>query len=331
MPGGTAGANAADVWSNSVLTYDSLWLRPDAALLSDSLSLLHMDAESAGMVPAGALSALGRATSRSGPDPGYTAAVSYNPNNEFVPGFMPAWAFDGTAFAGATQQAKALESKGTRWAASFTFNASSLASTVSWAPYTLDGSPTLRLPPGMQPTDPLAWPGRHFLDVSASDLGRSHRVDLVPGVTTFRCDARGFFFGPLGPTAKWFNASAWAGPFPATPAATSRANQYFAARSGFLPTVPQAVAAMYSPTVRFWLRPQAYADLKIWWQNVTTGGTRRLDVLAWSVKKGDATTGNISFSDTARRVTITPPGGRWYRVAQVQAAVAPTVFLAGLG
>ena len=36
-----------------MLTYDSLWLRPDAALLSDSLSLLHMDAESAGMVPAG--------------------------------------------------------------------------------------------------------------------------------------------------------------------------------------------------------------------------------------------------------------------------------------
>lgn len=71
------------------------------------------------------------------------------------------------------------------------------APACSWAPYTLDGSPTLRLPPGMQPTDPLAWPGRHFLDVSASDLGRSHRVDLVPGVTTFRCDARGFFFGAL--------------------------------------------------------------------------------------------------------------------------------------
>ena len=72
--------------------------------------------------------------------------------------------------------------------------------------------------------------------------------------------------GQLGPAAKWWNASAFAGPFPATPAAQAVAAQFFGAPAGVLPALPQAVVALFSPRIRFQLRAAAYAEFKQRWQ-----------------------------------------------------------------
>ncbi len=80
--------------------------------------------------------------------------------------------------------------------------------------------------------------------------------------------------GPVGPDAKWFNASVWDGPFPTTAAAASKAKSYFAAGTGYLPTVPKAVAVVYSPKIRFWMQQQAYTNLKTWWQVCAATGDR---------------------------------------------------------
>ena len=72
--------------------------------------------------------------------------------------------------------------------------------------------------------------------------------------------------GRVGPAAKWWNASAFAGPFPATQAAQAAATQYFGAPEGVLPALPQAVVALHSPRIRFQLRAAAYAEFKQRWQ-----------------------------------------------------------------
>ena len=41
-------------------------------------------------------------------------------------------------------------------------------------------------------------------------------------------------------------------------------------------------------------------------------------------------TGTVVLDDAARSVTATPPAGFWYRVGQVQVAVALEFFLGGL-
>ena len=55
--------------------------------------------------PAAASAALGRAVKRGTSDPGYNVAVTYNPNNGFLPAYMPAFAFEGAALTQATQEA----------------------------------------------------------------------------------------------------------------------------------------------------------------------------------------------------------------------------------
>jgi hypothetical protein len=75
-----------------------------------------------------------------------------------------------------------------------------------------------------------------------------------------------FLAGRVGPAVKWWNASAFAGPFPATLAAQATAAQYFGAPEGVLPALPQAVVALHSPRIRFQLRVAAYAEFKQTWQ-----------------------------------------------------------------
>lgn len=68
--------------------------------------------------------------------------------------------------------------------------------------------------------------------------------------------------GQLGTSSTWFNASAFAGLKPSD----GNVSLLLAARSGELPTLPQAVVAMFSPCIQFQLTPTAYADLKSQWQ-----------------------------------------------------------------
>lgn len=333
VPGSLRATDAADIWANTLMAYDPLWLRPQRSLLSDTFIGLLAPAKAAKLVPAAALSALARATNRNSnyADPGYTVMVRVNPNNEFVPITSPAWAFSSSAFANETQRAKARMADPQAWATTFTLTAAQLARNrrVDWSHYTLDGAASLSPPPGVLPSDPLAWPAQHLLDLTASDVGITTRIDLAPALASLTVQSKGFFYGVLRPAPAWWSAS-WAGPFPGTAAARNTARQYFAAPAGTCVTTPWTVAAMYSPRVVAALQPAAYADFKARWNNVTAGGQRRLDVLAWSVLKGDANTGSVALDDATSSIIVTPKPDRWYRVAQVQTVVAPSVFLGSL-
>ena len=72
--------------------------------------------------------------------------------------------------------------------------------------------------------------------------------------------------GQLAPAAKWWNASAYAGPFPATQAAQKVAARYFAAQWGLMPTLPQAILAVYMPRIRITFTGAAYTNLTASWQ-----------------------------------------------------------------
>ena len=72
--------------------------------------------------------------------------------------------------------------------------------------------------------------------------------------------------GQLGPAAKWWNASAYAGAFPATPAAQAVAARHFAAQWGLMPTLPQAIMAVYAPRIRLTFTDAAYTNLTAAWQ-----------------------------------------------------------------
>lgn len=50
-------------------------------------------------------------------------------------------------------------------------------------------------------------------------------------------------------------------------------------------------------------------------QNVTAGGQRRLDVLAWSVLKGDANTGSVALDDATSR-WLQRAGRAWLRAGR---------------
>ncbi|KAL4438532.1 hypothetical protein ABPG77_000180 [Micractinium sp. CCAP 211/92] len=332
VAGSLRSIDAADIWANTLQAYDPLWLRPQRALLSDTLRLLRGQAAAAKLVPPAALSVLARATNRDFADPGWNVMVNVNPNNEFVPILSPAWAFDSATFTSETQQAKARMADPQAWATTLTLTAAQLVRNrrVDWSLYTLDGAASLSPPPGVLPTDPLAWPAQHLLDLTASDVGITTRYDLAPALASLTVQSKGFFYGVLRPGPAWWSA-AWAGPFPNTTAAARKAaQQYFAAPSGDCVTTPWSVAAMYSPRLLAVLQPAAYADFKARWNNVTTGGQRRLDVLAWSVLKDDASTGSVALDDATSSITVTPAPGRWYRVAQVQTVVSPSVFLGSL-
>lgn len=45
----------ADIWANTLMAYDQLWLRPQRTLLSDTLIRLQQPAAAAKLVPAGAV------------------------------------------------------------------------------------------------------------------------------------------------------------------------------------------------------------------------------------------------------------------------------------
>ena len=171
--------------------------------------------------------------------------------------------------------------------------------------------------------------------------------------------------GRLG-TGTWFNASA----FGALGPSDGNVSQLLAAVTGELATLPSAVVALFSPSIEVQLTPGAYAAFKSNWlvggqrptatcalgawarlpgesgaghspqpsvttfhacvQGASVGGVRRLDVIAWSINKGDSSTGTVVLNDSSWRVTAEPPEGTWHRVAQVQHAVAPAAFRSGL-
>ena len=43
----------ADIWANTLVQYDPLWLRPQRALLSDMLSDMQQSAQAAALAPPG--------------------------------------------------------------------------------------------------------------------------------------------------------------------------------------------------------------------------------------------------------------------------------------
>lgn len=65
----------------------------------------------------------------------------------------------------------------------------------SWSRYTLDGAASLSPPPGVPPSDPLAWPAQHLLDLTASDVGITTRYDLAPALASLTVQSKGFFYG----------------------------------------------------------------------------------------------------------------------------------------
>ncbi len=69
----------------------------------------------------------------------------------------------------------------------------------SWSLYTLDGAASLSPPPGVLPSDPLAWPAQHLLDLTASDVGITTRYDLAPALASLTVQSKGFFYGAFCP------------------------------------------------------------------------------------------------------------------------------------
>ena len=65
----------ADIWANTLVQYDALWLRPQRALLSDMLSDLRQSAQAVGLAPSGGrlLEAAGLAGGRAAPKAGGAA------------------------------------------------------------------------------------------------------------------------------------------------------------------------------------------------------------------------------------------------------------------
>ncbi|PSC74472.1 KRAB-A domain-containing 2-like [Micractinium conductrix] len=302
VPAAARPADVADTWCNSQVGWDPLWLRPLPGLLSDTLYVLREEAAAAKLVKAAPLAALAAAVDRSRGSVGANKWVRQNPNNEFLPAWMPAWAFAGRAYNTATQQA--LARNATDWTTLFEVTGAKLAGwrgAVNWGRYTLDGSAALVPPAGTPPDDPLAWPARHFADLQASDLGLTTRIDLTPGLSALTLSAKGFFWGQVCFPGAWFNP-AWGGPFPRTTAATAVARRQFAGPSGVVATLPRRVAAAFSPRVHLTLTPQAYAAFKSRWNNVTVGGVRRLNVLAWSIRKEDASSGRVTLEDATNSV-----------------------------
>ncbi len=80
------------------------------------------------------------------------------------------------------------------------------------------------------------------------------------------------------------------------------------ASQGWLGWLPCSVLPHLHPT------PAAARPLAL--QNVTTGGQRRLDVLAWSVLKDDASTGSVALDDAT---------SRWVALPASRGFVAPAV------
>lgn len=75
----------------------------------------------------------------------------------------------------------------------------------SWSLYTLDGAASLSPPPGVLPTDPLAWPAQHLLDLTASDVGITTRYDLAPALASLTVQSKGFFYGAF---CSWLSCAA---------------------------------------------------------------------------------------------------------------------------
>ncbi|KAL4424167.1 hypothetical protein ABPG75_001468 [Micractinium tetrahymenae] len=339
VPGGTNPTDVADIWSNMQYTYDPFFLYPLGNLLADALRDLYYDSSAAKLVPPADLDLLGKATlKRTNSTPGYTKRVTYNPNNENVPVYMPAWAFDTPKFQAAYSSALANEGNDEAWDFNFEITGSDLLGSlgkIQWSKYTLDGSSALVPPLGLGWEDPIATPQWNFLDLVTMDGGLSLRRSQLGGLETYSLRAKGIYNGPIGPNPTWYKSATFGASQPSSPFGQRTAANYFAARWGLLSAVPRRIVALYSPRIIFKLQPDAFQTFINFWQNGTADGKqipiRKLESLAWSIDRNTTTnSGSVWWDEPSRTVFAEPPPGNWYRVAQVMEVVNVPYFFGGL-
>ncbi|PSC74162.1 MAC Perforin domain containing [Micractinium conductrix] len=340
VPGDADPVNTADWWSNVNLRYDPLWLYPWRSLLSDNLIDFQEDARRTRLYTNAVLDPLLRATKGEKIDAGFREKITQNPNNpwvvDFLLGYMPSWQFDPDAFTEAFW--KAVDNADANlWACDWSVTKSQLTANlgkVSWDKYTLEGSANMGPQQGLPWEDFQATPQWNFLDLVLVGI----RKDLMPGFESLQFQARGFYYGPIGPkpTSRggWFNFGAFSAPLPSSATRSQRetAANYFAARWGRMPTVPTHLAAVVDPLITIRLT-QPYFNMFInYWQNGTADMTRQLCTLAWCVKRKFVSDfePEVFWDVDTRTVYVQPqPLGQWYRLAQTQKVVNVPVFFGG--